>query len=160
MLPQNRPFATCEARGLAGGGMGRFSDRGEKNAMTQAVENWIAVAKGGRLDDIPALLAEDAVFESPVVHTPQAGRDKAATYLQGAVVVLNNGTFEYLNEWRATGSAVLEFTAVIDGITINGVDLIWWNEAGLITRFKVMIRPLKAINLLHQKMGEMLAKLG
>lgn len=124
-----------------------------------AVRNWIAVAKSGRLADIPALLAEDAVFESPVVHTPQAGRAKAAMYLQGAVVVLNNGTFEYLNEWTAPGSAVLEFTAVIDGITINGVDLVWWNEAGLITRFKVMIRPLKAINLVHQKMGAMLEKL-
>ena len=125
-----------------------------------AIENWLRVAKSGRAQDVPGLLAEDAVFESPVVHTPQLGRAKATLYLQGALVVLNNGSFTYLNQWYAPDSAVLEFSTVIDGITINGVDLIWWNEANLITRFKVMIRPLKAINLLHQKMGEMLAKLG
>jgi hypothetical protein len=109
---------------------------------------------------VPGLLAEDAIFESPVVHTPQRGRALATLYLQGALVVLNNGSFTYLNQWFAEDSAVLEFTTVIDDITINGVDLIWWNEAGLITRFKVMIRPLKAINLLHQKMGALLAKAG
>lgn len=125
-----------------------------------AIANWLKVAKSSDLAGIPALLAEDAVFESPVVHTPQMGRAKAAMYLQGAVTVLNNDSFVYLNQWFAADSAVLEFTATIDGLTINGVDLIWWNEANLITRFKVMIRPLKAINLLHQKMGEMLAKMG
>ncbi|BCW89423.1 hypothetical protein sos41_25860 [Alphaproteobacteria bacterium SO-S41] len=124
-----------------------------------AIENWLRVAKSGRAEDVPGLLAEGAVFESPVVHTPHIGRAKATLYLQGALVVLNNGSFTYLNQWYARDSAVLEFSTVIDGITINGVDLIWWNEANLITRFKVMIRPLKAINLLHQKMGEMLAKL-
>ena len=125
-----------------------------------AIENWLRVAKSGRGEDVPALLAEDAVFESPVVHTPQLGRAKTALYLQGALIVLNNGSFTYLNQWYGPDSAVLEFSTVIDAITINGVDLIWWNEANLITRFKVMIRPLKAINLVHQKMGEMLAKLG
>lgn len=125
-----------------------------------AIDNWLRVAKSGRAEDVPGLLAEDAIFESPVVHTPQRGRALATLYLQGALVVLNNGSFTYLNQWFAEDSAVLEFTTVIDGITINGVDLIWWNEANLITRFKVMIRPLKAINLLHQKMGALLAKAG
>lgn len=122
------------------------------------IKAWHAVAMARDPAGVPGLLAEDAVFESPVVHTPQAGKAIVTAYLQAALAVLNNDSFTYLGEWRAERSAVLEFKTEIDGITINGVDLIWWNEAGLITRFKVMIRPLKAINLLHQKMGERLAK--
>jgi hypothetical protein len=125
-----------------------------------AVENWYRVAKSHRAEDVPGLLAEDCVFESPVVHTPQVGKAKSTLYLQGALMVLNNDSFTYVNEWTGKDSAVLEFSTVIDGITINGVDLIWWNEQNLITRFKVMIRPLKAINLIHQKMGEMLSRAG
>lgn len=102
------------------------------------------------------LLDADAVFESPVVHSPQVGRDITARYLMAAFSVLNNDSFHYLGRWDAEGSAVLEFATEIDGIRINGVDMIWWNAAGKITRFKVMVRPLKAINLLHQKMGAML----
>jgi len=103
------------------------------------------------------LLAEDAVFESPVVHTPQAGRPIVEKYLLADMTVLGNDSFRYLGEWTADGSAVLEFATEIDGITINGVDMIAWNAAGKITRFKVMVRPLKAINLLHQLMGARLA---
>ena len=103
-----------------------------------------------------ALIDEGAVFESPVVHTPQLGKAITEKYLLAAADVLGGGAFRYTGEWRADRSAVLEFVTEIDGITINGVDLIWWNEAGKITRFKVMIRPLKAINTLHQKMGERL----
>jgi len=103
------------------------------------------------------LLAEDAVFESPVVHTPQAGRPIVEKYLLAAMTVLNNDSFRYLGEWTADGSAVLEFACEIEGIAINGVDMIAWNEAGKITRFKVMVRPLKAINLLHQMMGARLS---
>lgn len=102
------------------------------------------------------LLSPDAVFESPVVHTPQVGREITARYLLAAFSVLNNDSFHYLGRWDAERSCVLEFATEIDGITINGVDMIHWNEAGQITRFKVMVRPLKAINLLHQKMGAML----
>lgn len=102
------------------------------------------------------LLDPDAVFESPVVHTPQVGRDITAKYLMAAFSTLNNDSFHYLGRWDGENSAVLEFATEIDGIRINGVDMIWWNEAGKITRFKVMVRPLKAINLLHQKMGAML----
>lgn len=105
------------------------------------------------------LLDPEAVFESPVVHTPQVGRDITARYLMAAFSTLNNESFHYLGRWDGEASAVLEFATEIDGIRINGVDMIWWNEAGLITRFKVMVRPLKAINMLHQKMGEMLMKL-
>ena len=123
-----------------------------------ALHGWHQVVTTGRYQDIPALLADDAVFESPVVHTPQKGKAITAIYLQSAMALLNNGTFRYLGEWTAKRTAVLEFACELDGIAVNGVDMIWWNEQGLITRFKVMVRPLKAINMLHQKMGEMLAR--
>jgi len=92
-----------------------------------------------------------------VVHTPQAGKGKTFAYLRAAVVVLGNPSFRYLNEWYAERSAILEFTCEINGITINGIDMIHWDDDGRIDHFKVMVRPLKAMNLLHQMMGERLA---
>jgi hypothetical protein len=74
--------------------------------------------------------------------------------------VLNNAAFRYEREIVGEHDAVLEFATEIDGIQINGVDLIRWNDQGLITDFKVMVRPLKAINALHQKMAELLQRLG
>jgi hypothetical protein len=121
------------------------------------IQRWHAYMRKDDPALLDALLADDAVFESPVVHTPQAGKAKTMGYLRAAAVVLGNPSFRYLNEWHAERSAILEFACEIDGITINGVDMIWWNEAGLIDRFKVMVRPLKAINLLHQMMGARLA---
>ena len=108
-----------------------------------------------RLQDI---LAEDCVFLSPVVHTPQEGRDITALYLTGAMHVFNEG-FRYTKEIVAGNHAVLEFECEIDGILINGVDIMTFNEEGKIVEFKVMVRPLKAVNMLHQRMGEMLQKL-
>ena len=104
------------------------------------------------------LLHPDAVFESPVVHTPQRGRDITFKYLASAEKVLGGPGFSYVGEWRSATGAVLEFEKEIDGIKLNGVDIITFNEAGLITHFKVMVRPLKAINLLHRLMGEQLTK--
>jgi hypothetical protein len=106
-----------------------------------------------------AALHEDAVFESPVVHTPQRGRPITAKYLASAGHVFGNSGFRYVGEWYGDNSIILEFMAEIDGIAVNGVDMITFDDAGLITHFKVMVRPLKAINLLHAKMGEMLAKM-
>ena len=103
-----------------------------------------------------ALLAEDAVFHSPVVHTPQRGRTLAAAYLGAAFRVFFNPTFRYVREIVGPSDAMLEFETEIDGIVVNGVDLIKWNAAGQIVEFKVMLRPLKAINLIHQRMGAML----
>ena len=128
--------------------------------MVAVIERWHEIARDKDVAGLSALLDEDAVFESPVVHTPQVGRKITLGYLAAAFEVLNNDSFHYLGEWLADGSAVLEFATEIDGIKINGVDMIWWNEAGKITRFKVMVRPLKAINLLHQKMGEKLMAMG
>lgn len=106
-----------------------------------------------------ALLDDDVVFHSPVVHTPQRGRAITFQYLMGAMHVLNNDQFHYVRELVGAQDALLEFVTEIDGIQINGIDLIRWNEAGRITDFKVMVRPLKAVNMLHQKMGEMLQRL-
>ena len=105
------------------------------------------------LDD---LLADDAVFYSPVVHTPQRGKKNTAAYLSAAFDVLSNDTFRYVREIVGSRDAVLEFEVEIDGITVNGVDIIVWNDEGKIVEFKVMIRPLKAINLIHQQMVEIL----
>jgi hypothetical protein len=124
--------------------------------VNDALASWHQLVSDNNPDGLDTLLAPDAVFQSPIVHTPQIGREKAALYLRTALALLNNGAFRYVGEWSAPGTAVLEFEGVIDGITINGVDMIWWNDAGQITRFKVMVRPLKAVNLMHQAMGAML----
>lgn len=105
---------------------------------------------------IEALLAEDAVFHSPVVHTPQRGRKLTARYLTAAFHVFFNPTFRYVREIVGDRDAMLEFETEIDGVLVNGVDLIKWNDTGQIIEFKVMLRPLKAINLIHQRMGELL----
>jgi hypothetical protein len=99
------------------------------------------------------------VFESPVVHTPQRGREIAFKYLVGADQVLGGAGFRYIGEWRNATGAILEFETEIEGIRINGIDMITLSDDGQrIVNFKVMIRPLKAINLLHRLMGEQLAK--
>ncbi|CAA9506057.1 MAG: hypothetical protein AVDCRST_MAG39-1680 [uncultured Sphingomonadaceae bacterium] len=113
-----------------------------------------------RTDDpalLDALLADDVMFQSPAVHTPQVGKAVAFKYLRAAAQVLGEGGFRYLDEWRAEQSAVLEFECVVDGLQVNGVDIVHWNERGLITRFKVMIRPMKA---LHAVVPRMSAALG
>jgi hypothetical protein len=105
---------------------------------------------------LKALLAEEAVFHSPVVHTPQRGRELAFLYLSAAFRVFFNPTFRYVREIAGPSDAMLEFETEIEGIVVNGVDLIKWNAAGQIVEFKVMLRPLKAINLIHQRMAAML----
>ena len=126
--------------------------------VPKTIQQWHRVALEKRADELRGILADGCVFESPVVHTPQVGKDITEKYLRGALHVLNTEHFRYGEEWYAERSAVLEFYSEVDGIKINGVDIITWNDAGLITHFKVMVRPLKAINTLHQKMGEYLMK--
>lgn len=125
----------------------------------RVVDAWHRVALTGDRDARDSLLHDDAVFESPVVHTPQRGKAVTARYLAGAAATFADSNFEYVGEWSGDNSVVLEFRCQIDGIVMNGVDMITFDDAGLITRFKVMVRPLKAINLLHRKMGERLAAL-
>jgi ketosteroid isomerase-like protein len=121
---------------------------------------WHRLAKAKDAGGLDALLADDVVFLSPIVHTPQVGKAITKLYLSAAFVVFNNESFRYVREVKTGNDAVLEFVTVVDGITVNGVDMIRWNDAGEITEFKVMVRPLKAITLIHQKMGEMLKLLG
>jgi hypothetical protein len=121
-----------------------------------ALVGWHAYMQTRDLDALKALVAEDCVFTSPVVHTPQVGGAITIKYLRAAAVVLGNPSFRYVGEWHAERSAILEFECEIDGIAINGIDMIGWNDAGQITSFKVMVRPLKAINMLHQMMGAQL----
>lgn len=125
----------------------------------EPIRRWHAYIDQNDPTLLEALLDDGAVFESPVVHTPQVGKAITLKYLLGAANVLNGEGFRYLNEWYGENSAILEFASEVDGVKINGVDMIWWNDAGQITHFKVMIRPLKAINMLHQKMGAMLASM-
>lgn len=107
---------------------------------------------------LAAMVAEDAVFKSPAVHRPQVGKALVLKYLTAALSVLNNDSFRYVEEWQNNHSAVLEFALEIDGIVIEGIDMIRWNEAGLITDFTVMMRPLKALNTVIPLMAELLQR--
>ena len=122
-----------------------------------ALDKWYGYMKSHDRAALWDLLHPDAVFESPVVHTPQRGRDITFKYLASADKVLGGPGFSYIGEWRSDTGAVLEFQTEIDGIKLNGVDIITFAADGRITNFKVMVRPLKAINLLHRLMGEQLA---
>jgi hypothetical protein len=123
-----------------------------------AISHWHNIVRTRDATRLGELLSDDVVFYSPVVHTPQVGKAVTAMYLSAAVQVFGNESFRYVREIVGESDAVMEFETEIDGIVINGVDMIKWDESGQITEFKVMIRPLKAINLIHQKMGEMLQK--
>jgi hypothetical protein len=125
---------------------------------TTTLDKWYAYTKSHDRAALWDLLDPEAVFESPVVHTPQRGREITFKYLLGADKVLGGPGFAYIGEWRSDTGAVLEFENEIDGIRINGVDIITFGDDGRITHFKVMVRPLKAINLLHRLMGEQLAQ--
>ncbi len=117
---------------------------------------WHRLVETRDVRGLEALLDDDAVFLSPVVHTPQRGRRLTTAYLSAAFHVFFNPSFRYVREIVGSSDAMLEFETEIDGILVNGVDIIRWNEAGRIVEFKVMLRPLKAIQLIHQRMAAML----
>ncbi|MEV3905365.1 nuclear transport factor 2 family protein [Mycobacterium sp. NPDC050551] len=122
------------------------------------IQRWIDTVEGdgdARIDD---LLADDAVFYSPAVFTAQEGRDKTAMYLRAAAKLFGGKDFRYVGQWFGESSAVLEFVADIDGTHVNGIDMITWNDAGLITEFKVMLRPFKALQAVIPKMAELLGQ--
>ena len=123
---------------------------------THPIAAWHQVLKDRDLTRLDALLDSDAIFMSPVVHSPQRGKKLTLMYLAAAFQVFANPTFRYVREIIGGSDAMLEFETEIDGVLVNGVDIIKWNEAGRIVEFKVMIRPLKAINLIHQRMAAML----
>lgn len=122
------------------------------------LDRWHEVVARGDSALLDEILAEDCVFFSPVVHTPQRGRDITRLYLTGAMHVLNEG-FHYVKEVVTPEHAVLEFVCEIDGIEVNGVDIMSFDKQGKISEFKVMVRPLKAINMVHARMQQMLEQL-
>lgn len=122
------------------------------------VARWHAYMETGDAVALEALLADEVVFESPAVHTPQHGRALTARYLLAAYRVLGGPDFRYLGEWRADGSAVLEFACVVDGMQVNGVDILRWDAAGRLTGFKVMVRPIKGLHAVMQHMAVALAE--
>lgn len=124
--------------------------------INHPIEAWHRLVRTHDPSGLNTLLAEDAVFHSPVVHTPQRGRKLAIMYLSAAFDVFFNSSFHYVREIIGTSDAMLEFETEIDGVLVNGVDLIKWNDAGQIVDFKVMLRPLKAITLIHQRMAAIL----
>ena len=120
------------------------------------VATWHQLVKDRNPGGLDRLLAEDVVFHSPVLHAPQNGKILTTMYLTAAFHVLGNETFRYVREITGSHDAMLEFEVEIDGICINGADMIKWDDSGQIIEFKVMVRPLKALNLLHQMMEAML----
>jgi hypothetical protein len=118
--------------------------------------NWHSLVQHRNIKGLADLLADNCVFHSPVVHTPQVGKPVTLQYLSAAFHVFFNPSFRYVREVAGANDAVLEFQVDIDGIVVNGVDMIRWGPDGRIVEFKVMIRPLKAVNLIHQRMAAML----
>ncbi len=121
-----------------------------------ALDSWHQLLATQDAKRLQTLIAANAVFHSPVVHTPQIGRTLTTLYLSAAFKVFYNDTFRYVREVVGPTDAILEFEVEIDGIKVNGVDMMKWNTDGQIVDFKVMLRPLKAVNLIHQKMAAML----
>ena len=117
---------------------------------------WHQCVAANDLAPFEAIIADDAVFESPAIHTPQAGKALVVHYLRAALVVLNGEHFRYVNEWTSARSAVLEFEARVAGLAVNGVDIVQWNDEGMVTHFKVMVRPFKALTALMTAMKEVL----
>jgi ketosteroid isomerase-like protein len=127
--------------------------------MNSPLAAWHQAISAKDATALDTLLADTAVFHSPVVHSPQVGKDVTKMYLSAAFHVLANDSFHYVREVVDGQNAVLEFVVEVDGVTVNGVDMIHWDENGQIADFKVMLRPYKAINLIKDKMRAMLESL-
>ncbi|WP_068306963.1 MULTISPECIES: nuclear transport factor 2 family protein [Kordiimonas] len=126
--------------------------------LRQNLRAWYDFVESEDEKALSNMLADDVVFHSPVVHTPQEGKAITFMYLAAAGKVLGHDDFCYVGEYLTERGAVLEFNTQIDGIKIDGIDMITWNEDGKISEFKVMIRPLKAVNKVHEMMKAMLEK--
>lgn len=123
---------------------------------SKAIDTWHQILDLRKPEMLNDLLDDNVVFHSPVVHTPQFGKTITLKYLTAAFYVLYNDTFKYVREIINDHDAALEFTVEIDGVFVNGIDLITWDDNDKIIDFKVMIRPLQAVNLIHQKMSNKL----
>ncbi len=128
--------------------------------ITQTVAQWHNLVTNRDTAALDAFLADNAVFHSPILHAPQVGKEITTLYLSAALTVFYNDTFKYVREVVSGQDAVLEFQVVIDGIIVNGVDMMTCNSDGQVVDFKVMLRPLKAVHLIQQKMLAMLQTIG
>jgi hypothetical protein len=117
------------------------------------LHRWHTLVKTQDASALPALLADAVVFHSPVVHRPVTGKPMVLAYLSAALQVFGQPSFRYVRELLGPSDAMLEFELELDGISINGIDLMHWNAAGQIDDFKVMLRPLKAVNAIHERMA-------
>lgn len=129
---------------------------------------WKQHLRGDLAGGLDELLHDDVVFYSPIVYTPQRGKAITTQYLLAAGQTLpgeskpesegsgSGGGFHYTKEVASGDVAVLEFETTVEGKYVNGVDIIRCDEDGRIVEFRVMIRPLQAINLVHRQMGEAL----
>ena len=109
------------------------------------IEKWHEIVESGKSENLSDLIDNDCVFFSPVVFSPQEGKELTIKYLSAAALVFGDDSFKYTNEIVNEKNACLEFELELDGIKINGVDLISWNEKNKINEFKVLIRPLKGV---------------
>jgi len=120
------------------------------------IEAWRQLVASRDAAGVEPLLAEDVVFHSPIVDTPQVGKAVTRQFLAAAFDVFSKGSFRYVREVVGEHDAVLEFLVEIDGVSVNGVDMIQWNDEGQIVDFKVMLRTLKAVKVMHQKIAALL----
>ena len=123
------------------------------------IHKWHDLIDSDDLNKLDVILADDAVFSSPVVFTPMEGKEITKMYLFAAGQSFNMEKFSYTKEIHDGMNSVLEFETYIDDISVNGVDMIEWNEDGKISNFKVMIRPFKAVQKVQEKMVEALESL-
>jgi hypothetical protein len=126
--------------------------------IEQTIKHWHKIVEQKDPKLLNDLLAEDVVFHSPVLHTPQKGKSLCQMYLSAAIYVFSKTEFVYKKEILQDKQAMLEFEVELDGITINGADIIVCNEEAKIIEFKVMIRPLKGLEKMQEKMLKMLTK--
>lgn len=119
------------------------------------IRSWHRLVESGDASALDDLLSDHAVFRSPAVHTPQEGKALTTAYLTAALDVLGP-TLDYSHEWWDDASAVLEFTAQLDGLAVHGIDLIRWGEDGRITEFTVMVRPFQGLTKLIELMASRL----
>ena len=127
-------------------------------ARPEPVRAWHALVESGDATLLAPLLADDVVFRSPAVFTPQAGRAATTLYLTAAMAVLGP-SIRYVDEWYGPAGAVLEFEAELDGVAVHGVDMMRWNDSGKLTDFTVMMRPVKGLQQLMLAMSAELARL-
>jgi hypothetical protein len=116
------------------------------------VAAWHAIAESRDPAGLADLLADDVVFRSPAVHGDQSGKELTTAYLTAAVVVLGP-TLVYRRQWYADTNAVLEFEAELDGLELHGIDMLQWNADGRLTEFTVMVRPIRGLEKLIEKMA-------